>query len=53
MYENAYIQTVTKDFSRRREQPSISIKFVRLTVLGYKREDESISGEVVIQTVLC
>ena len=38
MYDNAHIQTVVKDFSRRRKQEfSISGTFVRLNVLDYKR----------------
>ena len=38
MYENAHIQTVTVDFSRRREQePSISRTFVTLNVVDYKK----------------
>ena len=38
MYENAHIQTVAADFSRRREQePFISRMFVRLNVLNYKK----------------
>ena len=38
MYENAHIQTVAVDFSRRQEQePYISRTFVRLNVLDYKK----------------
>ena len=38
MYENAHIQMVAVDLSRRLEQePFISRKFVRLNVLDYKR----------------
>ena len=38
MYENAHIQTVAVDLSRRREQePSIAKTFVGLNMLDYKR----------------
>ena len=38
MYENAHIQTVAVDFSRKREQePSISRTFERLNALDYKK----------------
>ena len=38
MYENEHIQTVEKDFSKRREhEVSISRTFVRLNVLDYKK----------------
>ena len=38
MYENAYVQTVSKDFSKRREQESsISRMFVTLNVSDYKK----------------
>ena len=54
MYENAHIQTVGADFSRRREQePSISRTFVRLNEL-YKLQNGKIKqtiNSVVIQAV--
>ena len=38
MYENAHIQAIAADFSRRREQePFISRMFVRLNAFDYKR----------------
>ena len=38
MYEEAHIQTVAVDLSRRREQePSILRTFVKLNVFDYKR----------------
>ena len=50
-----YIQTVEKDFFRRRErEPSISETFVRLNVLDYKRAEQSDHEEAeFIQIVLC
>ena len=54
MYEYAHIQTVAKDFSRRREQEiSTSRTFVRLNALDYKVERWSHQWAVVIQTALC
>ena len=48
------IQTVAKDFSRRREQkPAISRMFVRQNVWSIKRKDKEINDAVVIQTALC
>ena len=42
MHDNTHIQTVAKDFSRSRErEPSISLKFVKLNVLHYKRAEQS------------
>ena len=53
MYENAHLQTVAVDFSKRREQElSISRTFVRLNVLDYKRQDKAINESVVIEAVL-
>ena len=50
MYENAHIQTVAEDFSRRREQePSILSSFVRLNLL---QQSVTVSAEV-IQSALC
>ena len=53
MYENAHLQTVAVDFSKRREQELfISRTFVRLNVLDYKRQDKAINESVVIEAVL-
>ena len=42
MHDNTHIQTVTKDFSRRRErEPSIWGMFVKLNALDYKRAEQS------------
>ena len=42
MHDNMYIQTVAKDFSRRREpEPSKSEIFSRLNVFDYKRAEQS------------
>ena len=42
MPNNMHIQTVAKDFSRRRErEPYISEIFVRLNVFDYKRAEQS------------
>ena len=41
MHQNAHIQTVAVDFSRRRKQePFISGTFVKLNVLDYKRAEQ-------------
>ena len=60
MYENGHIQTVTKDFSKRREQePSISGTFVRLNMLDYKKtrwSDQRYSynsDSIVLRQVAC
>ena len=53
MYENAHIQTVAVDISRRsEEEPIISRTFVRLKVLDYKRRDKAISHAEVVQSAL-
>ena len=47
MHDNAHVQTDAKDFSRSRKL-SILGTFDRLTVLGYKRAEQSNrEGEVI------
>ena len=53
-YENAHIQAVAKEFSRRRERESSALRtFVRLFVLNYKRARQSRQQPVGIQSALC
>ena len=47
------IQTVAKDFFRSRErETSISVTFVRLNVLDYKRTERSDHKREVVETAL-
>ena len=53
-YENAHMQAVAIEFSRRREcEPYASRTFVRLFVLDNKRTRQSTRQSGVIQSALC